>query len=171
MCSNAGVLLNCSRRIRVQSPAFMFIWIMLQLTTEIRRSFFRSKDCGSSRLSNVEFGLHKLRSQTLYNGLDGQICCWTCFLNNCWGLLICRSPSNNLPLLVLWMDFLRGSRVSMNAWGVTNAFHWQRYGLCYAKSVIQMLSVNLFNTNQLIWDTSELFLNNFIWSHFPLKFT
>ncbi len=69
------------------------------------------------------------------------------FLNNCWGLLICRSPSNNLPLLVLWMDFLRGSRVSMNAWGVTNAFHWQRYGLCYAKSVIQMLSVNLFNTN------------------------
>ncbi len=108
---------------------------------------FRSKDCGSSRLSNVEFGLHKLRSQTLYNGLDGQICCWTCLLNNCWGLLICRSPSNNLPLLVLWMDFLRGSRVSMNAWGVTNAFHWQRYGLCYAKSVIQMLSVNLFNTN------------------------
>ncbi len=57
------------------------IWIMLQLTTEIRRSFFRSKDCGSSRLSNVEFGLHKLRSQTLYNGLDGQICCWTCLLN------------------------------------------------------------------------------------------
>ncbi len=161
MCSNAGVLLNCSRRIRVQSPAFMFIWIMLQLTTEIRRSFFRSKDCGSSQLSNVEFGLHKLRSQTLYNGLEGQICCWTCLLNNCSGLLICRSPSNNLHLLVPRIDFLRGSRVSMNAWGVTNAFHWQRYGLCYSTTVIQMLSVKWFSTNftYSICDTSWIIFN------------
>lgn len=101
MCSKAGVLLNCSRCIRVQSPAFMFIWIMLQLTTEIMLSFFSSKDCGSSRLSNVEFGLLKLRSQTLYNGPDGQTCCWTCFLNNCSGL-ICLSRGVCLSLCSEW---------------------------------------------------------------------